>query len=512
MTLLQAFILGIIQGITEFLPISSSAHLVLFPHLIGWQLSEEYIFPFNVLVQFGSLIAILYYFRDDLKIIAISMGKGILKGQLFHEVPARTGWFTLVATIPAGLVGLLIKDEISAAFSNPSATSLFLLATAIFLLLSEFIGKRNRDLSTLNLWDAIWIGLFQAISVFPGISRSGSTITGGMTRHFDRKIAGQFAFLMAIPILFAAGILGTIELFNLDNFETYLPSLAVGFITSAIFGLLSMRWLIKFISKHSLIPFAIYCFILGAGSLGFTLLNPQIRLPEFGKSDTTEIYHIAYESDLEWLLPTLIQCQKEDPSLQMTLINKSWHEKELQDTDLFFKYGEDGGVGKLTYRVGIDVMTFIVNLENGLETIDASLLQEIYYGRYKTWDEINSYCPQCFGNEVVFGDEMIVIYSYPENSLLNVVINQSILANRSLSIRSNIVPTSKAMKQAISVNKNGLGYLPRHWANGDSSIVQITGIQDFDLSLPILATSDLTPDPTLQVWLHCIQTTLQNDL
>ena len=212
MTYLQAFILGIIQGITEFLPISSSGHLVIVPYLLGWNIPEEQVFPFDVLVQFSTLFAVLIYYRNEIIQIARAMISGLREKKPFGTIESRVGWLTALATIPAGLAGLLLKDVISDAFSNPQLAAGSLLITAALLYFSENRGQKTRKLDQLNWIDAIVMGIAQAFAVFPGISRSGSTISGGMLRNLDRKTSGQFAFLMAIPIMTAAGAISLIDL------------------------------------------------------------------------------------------------------------------------------------------------------------------------------------------------------------------------------------------------------------------------------------------------------------
>src|SRR5512133_3470377 len=143
MTLLQSLILGIIQGLTEFLPISSSAHLVLIPHLLGWQIPEAQVFPFDVLVQIGTLVAVILYFWTDLWVIIRGFIKALVDRKPFEGEPARFGWYLLLATIPAGIAGILIKDQVEAAFNSPTSTALFLFVTAALLILAELIGKRT---------------------------------------------------------------------------------------------------------------------------------------------------------------------------------------------------------------------------------------------------------------------------------------------------------------------------------------------------------------------------------
>ena len=259
MTLLQSIVLGIIQGLTEFLPISSSAHLVIAPYLLGWHIPIQDGFIFDVLVQLGTLLAVIVYFWKDLYKIIVSVFNGLIHRQPFHDPMARLGWFLVLATIPALIAGILFKDQVEAVFSSPMAAVGFLFGTAILLAIAELVGKHNRKLGTITWLDALIVGLFQIISLLPGISRSGSTITGGMVRDFDRPTAARFSFLMSVPVMIGAGALAVIDLFGMPNFSTQIPTLLLGFIASAIVGFLAIRWLLSYLSKRSLYIFSIYC-------------------------------------------------------------------------------------------------------------------------------------------------------------------------------------------------------------------------------------------------------------
>jgi len=262
MSIFQAIILGIVQGITEFLPVSSSAHLVLTPFLLRWNLEEAIVFPFDVLVQLGTLLAVILYFRRDLWEILQGVWQGLRSGKPFGTPAARLGWLLVLATIPAGVLGLLIKDAVEAAFNSPQITAVFLLVTAALLLIAERVGKRNRGLDTLTWKDAVWIGVAQAISLFPGISRSGATIAGGMTRHLDRPSAARFSFLMSVPVMLAAGLFSVLDLFDTPNFASYLPAIAAGFVAAAVVGYLAIHWLLGFLTRRPLYIFSIYCAVL----------------------------------------------------------------------------------------------------------------------------------------------------------------------------------------------------------------------------------------------------------
>ena len=262
MTILQSIILGIIQGLTEFLPISSSAHLVIVPYLFGWQIDTSVVFIFDVLIQVGTMISVLTYFWKDLLNIITAVLSGLVDRSPLKTSQSQLGWLILLATIPAGLCGLLVKDLVEAAFNSPTAASFFLLGTAVLLAAAEHFGQRVRDLSEINWKDAIWIGAFQALAIFPGISRSGATISCGMLRNIKRPAAARFSFLMFIPIMLAASVLAVLDLLKLQSLGQYLPILITGFITSAVVGYLSIRWLIRFLSTHTLYGFSIYCAIL----------------------------------------------------------------------------------------------------------------------------------------------------------------------------------------------------------------------------------------------------------
>ena len=262
MSILQAILLGIVQGLTEFLPISSSAHLVLIPFLLGWEIPPDQAFIFNVLVQIGTLVAVILYFWKDLVEILIAFLRGLARRQPFADGQSRMGWYLILATIPAGLLGILIKDQVEAVFSDARASALFLIGTAILLLSSERIGRRDRALASMNWLDALWMGVAQAIAIFPGVSRSGATIAGGLARHLDRTSAARFSFLMSIPVMLAAGLLATLDLLELPALAEFLPTVLAGFITAAVVGYLSIRWLLSYLVRHSLSVFAFYCLAL----------------------------------------------------------------------------------------------------------------------------------------------------------------------------------------------------------------------------------------------------------
>lgn len=259
MTVLQAFLLGIIQGLTEFIPVSSTAHLLIGQRLLGIP-ADEAMFSFLVIVQLGTLISLFAYYWKDL----LSIAKATLDFR--HATPERNlGIYIIVATIPALLVGYLLRDAVVALFSQPMLqASIRLFSAAILLTAAETLTRKDRTLQSMTWMDALIIGFFQIIAVFPGASRSGTTISGGMFRGFDRPSAARFAFLMSVPVMLAAGGYQMLDVLQMPNLGEFLPLLAVGFVTAAIVGWFAIRWLIDYLSKRSLYVFAVYCAVVGA--------------------------------------------------------------------------------------------------------------------------------------------------------------------------------------------------------------------------------------------------------
>lgn len=263
MTFFQAIILGVVQGLTEFIPVSSSGHLVLVPHFLGWEFSRSQAFIFDVLVQWGTLFAVFIYFWKDLTTIAAAFVRGIIAGKPFADPDAKMGWYLIVATVPAVVAGLLGKNMIEHAFASPKMTGVFLLCTAVLLVIAETVGHRNRSMQEISWKDSLWIGFSQVLALLPGISRSGATIAGGMTRHLDRSSAARFSFLMSVPIMLGAGVVAFKDLADLPAANDFILPLLVGFLAALVSGYIAIRWLIAYLSEHSLYLFAVYCTILG---------------------------------------------------------------------------------------------------------------------------------------------------------------------------------------------------------------------------------------------------------
>ena len=258
MTLFHAFLLGIVQGLTEFIPISSTAHLLIAQRWFGIPSGDE-AFSFLVIVQLGTLVSLFAFYWKDLLAIA----RATIQFQ--RPTPERNlGIYVIIATIPALVVGYALNNMVEDLFDRPMLqAAIRLFAAAVLLSSAEWFSKRNRSLESMTWYDALFIGAMQVIAVFPGASRSGTTISGGMFLGFDRPSAARFAFLMSVPVLLAAGGFEVLGVLQMPDTRSLLPLLAVGFVTAALVGWFAIRWLIDYLSKHSLYVFAVYCAVLG---------------------------------------------------------------------------------------------------------------------------------------------------------------------------------------------------------------------------------------------------------
>jgi undecaprenyl-diphosphatase len=271
MTNSQALILGVVQGLTEYLPVSSSAHLVLVPHLFGWSLAPEEAFVFDILVQLGTLVGVFCYFFMPIRQVVISVLIGLARKKPFYNQEAQLGWLVALASIPAAVLGLGFKDQLSTYFSSPSASCYFLIVTALFLFGAELITKAiEKTMPTKK--DAMFIGFAQGLALIPGVSRSGSTIAAGMACGLTRTDAARFSFLMSIPVMFGASLVAFLELAHNTNLINKLAlPLIIGFMSAALTGYLVIKWFISYLSTQRLYIFASYCLILGiAGAFYFT--------------------------------------------------------------------------------------------------------------------------------------------------------------------------------------------------------------------------------------------------
>jgi undecaprenyl-diphosphatase len=259
MDIIQAIILGLVQGASEFVPISSSGHLVLVPWLLGWPSPG---LVFDTVVHWGTLVAVLAYFWRDFMALASAWGRSLASRNL-GEPEARIAWLIIVGTVPAALMGYVGEDFFESLFAAPAWAAGLLLVTGLILALSEWLGKRWKDPHQLAFLDSILIGIAQGCAIAPGISRSGATIAAGLFRGLKREAAARYSFLLATPIIFGAGLLQLLDLFKMENATAHLPALILGFLTAAFSGYLCIRFLLSYLQQGKLYIFAIYCWLAG---------------------------------------------------------------------------------------------------------------------------------------------------------------------------------------------------------------------------------------------------------
>ena len=257
MTPIEAFILGIIQGATEFLPVSSSGHSVLIPALLG--LSQPTL-GMSVIAHLGTWLAVIIYFARDLWQIALGTIISLKERQITTET--RLVWHLIISCIPAAVVGLLFKDWFTALFTNARWAAVFLIGTAVVLIIGEKLLSGQKQLAEMTAYDALVIGLFQMAALFPGLSRSGSTIMAGLIRGLNRELAARYSFLLSVPIILGAGLVELPSLIE-TGFIAQLSILLTVFFTSAVVGYLCIHFLMTWLRQHSLYPFAIYCATFG---------------------------------------------------------------------------------------------------------------------------------------------------------------------------------------------------------------------------------------------------------
>lgn len=282
MDLFQAIILGIVQGLTEFAPVSSSAHLVLVPWLLGW---PEPGLAFDTTLHLGTLVAVVSVLWKEIWVVLRDWSRSLVPGG--GATPySRLGWLLIVGTIPGAVLGYLFKDLFEELFSQPLLVGVFLLCTAVFLVVAERISRQEREALQLSPLGSLLIGLGQAIAIAPGISRSGATMSLGLLLGLGRAESARFSFLLSAPIILGAagsqmkdlaeGATGngpaSLNAMSLLGFS-FDSTFIVGFLAAAISGYLCISFLLAYLRHRSFHAFAIYCFVVGVGIISVNLLG-----------------------------------------------------------------------------------------------------------------------------------------------------------------------------------------------------------------------------------------------
>lgn len=256
LSLLQSLLLGLLQGVAEFLPVSSSAHLVLVPWLLGWPAPSV---AFDALLHLGTALAIIAVFWHDIIRLIIAWVGTIIHRKI-NSPEGRLAWLLILSAIPAAVLGYLFSDLFERLFGTPRLVAILLIVTALLLWVSETMARRERSLESMAWYEALLIGVAQGIAIAPGISRSGATLAAGLLMGFKRQEATRFAFLMAVPVILgAAGY----KLLKAPLAGLQIGVLLAGMMAAAVVGYLVIRVFMNYVRSHSLRPFAIYCAAFG---------------------------------------------------------------------------------------------------------------------------------------------------------------------------------------------------------------------------------------------------------
>lgn len=259
-TWFEAIVLGLVQGLTEFLPVSSTAHVMIVSQLFGWQDPGA---AFSAVTQIGTEVAVLVYFRNDIKRIIMIWFASLRDPSLRSHLDARMGWYIIIGTIPISVLGLVFSSQIETAARNLWLVAAMLIIFGLVLGFADALGSRQRDLTELNRRDGLLFGLGQALALIPGVSRSGATISTGLALGYTRESAARYAFLLAIPAVLASGFYEMTKI-GKDTNTAWGPTLLATVIAFFV-GIAVISWLLRYVTTKSYKPFVIYRVVLGFG-------------------------------------------------------------------------------------------------------------------------------------------------------------------------------------------------------------------------------------------------------
>lgn len=275
MGLMQAVILGLVQGLTEFLPISSTAHLRIVPALLGWPDPGA---AFTAVIQLGTLAAVLVYFRKDLLEAATGWFRSLKGGSGASTPSSRLGWAIFVGTIPIVVMGLMFKTSIENELRSLQVVAWSLIVMGLVMGVADRLAVAPRDLDEVGTRDGWWVGAWQAIALIPGASRSGSTISGALFARFDRAAAARFSFLLSVPSVFAAGVFSIKE--HAGSLKQDLAPVIVATLVSFVVGYAAIAFLLRYLQTRGLFPFVVYRVLVGVAIL--TMLSQGTLQPDTG--------------------------------------------------------------------------------------------------------------------------------------------------------------------------------------------------------------------------------------
>lgn len=501
MSVLQALLLGILQGLTEFIPVSSSAHLVLVPWLLGWTLPKETAFASHILLQLGTMVAALAYFWRDWRSMLREVWAGIARRRPFDTLEARRAWLLVLASVPAGVVGLGLKDFFENSFGEPAHVALELLGTSALLWVAELVGRRRRNLTDLNAVDALAMGAGQAIAIIPGISRSASTIAFGLGRNLDRPSAARFSFMMSVPVLGGAGLVALFDLVQTPGAMVEFVPLLIGFVASAVVGFACIHWLLGYLSRRPLMIFAYYCAAVSLLSLVVALRQQAASAapPPLDLRVTSSTGSLIQRAASEYAFVTKSEFTLEQSST--ALVEQSVIES---DSRLGFSLGLPDGFSGWSAPVAWDGVAIFVSPANPLADLTLEQLQDIYLGRMSAWQALDAALPAGELQPVVRED----------GSDVRVAFDNLVLGGLTPTRQALIAPSTNAMLQAVAADPAAIGYAPLSQIDASVRVVAVSGVRPepqlfagglYPLSVPVLALSGAEPSGAVRQFVLWLQ-------
>ncbi|UDY25171.1 undecaprenyl-diphosphate phosphatase [Nocardioides sp. Kera G14] len=261
MNYLESVILGVVEGLTEFLPVSSTGHLTIAEKILGLPIDDDGVTAYTAVIQMGAIVAVLVYFARDIRDIVVGWFTGLVKPEKRGSIEHRMGWYVIVGSIPIGIIGLAAKDVISGPLRSLWWVAGALILWSVVMVVAERVGRQDRGEKRLTMRDAIVIGLAQCIALIPGVSRSGATISTGLLLGLDRVTATRLSFFLSIPALLAAGLY---ELKDVSGTGISAGQTIVGTLVAFVVAYAAVAWLLRFVAGHTIVAFVPYRVVLGA--------------------------------------------------------------------------------------------------------------------------------------------------------------------------------------------------------------------------------------------------------
>lgn len=338
------------------------------------------------------------------------------------------------------------------------------------------------------------MGSFQAISILPGISRSGATISGGMFRKFDRQSAARFSFLMYIPVMLAASVLSIGDLFKISNLSSFLPSLLIGFILAGVIGYISIHYLLKFISRHSFYPFAVYCVVLCLVVLTFSFFQPPVASP-LPPIATPQVVQISVTPSVASLGSQLSDCARLQKNFGI-IFDQAPLDTLVNRPEPYIWWGHIETSSDFNYQLGEEKLVVIVNLQNSYSSIDLASLQNILSGVTRTWPGVSS--------------QSVHVWVYSSADDAQQVAAAGLMQNAPFSPLAFLAADPEIMREAIAQDPLSIGFIPSRWLDSTVKALAVTGVDADSLKAPILVHTSEQPAGTFEKWLACLQQMLNH--